>query len=142
MSTAVGVTAETLSSISTPDVVESRLGRLEFRDGAPSQERAALLYENLDFMHGVEASSQRLSRRLGRGDPLGLYGYVFLKSFSRRGLKSVGSFAAPGTSILMAWVDAASPLTDDVLDAYNTSGSRRLVLNFNSREQCVVIDAV
>src|SRR5664279_3041705 len=49
------VSAETLKSISTPDVVESRLGRLEFRDGAPSEATSALLYDNLDFMHGVEA---------------------------------------------------------------------------------------
>jgi hypothetical protein len=50
-----GVAPETLKSISTPDVVESRLGRLEFRDGAPSEATSELLYEHLDFMHGVEA---------------------------------------------------------------------------------------
>jgi len=31
-----GVTAETLASISTPDRVETRLGALEFTDGAPA----------------------------------------------------------------------------------------------------------
>src|SRR5450755_1553049 len=50
-----GVSAETLKSISTPDRVETRLGTLEFDDGAPSDATAALLYDNLDFMHGVEA---------------------------------------------------------------------------------------
>lgn len=50
-----GVSAETLKAISTPDVIESRLGRLEFRDGAPAEATAALLYDHLDFMHGVEA---------------------------------------------------------------------------------------
>jgi len=50
-----GVSAETLKSISTPDRVESRLGTLEFDDGAPSEETAALLYDHLDFVHGVEA---------------------------------------------------------------------------------------
>jgi hypothetical protein len=50
-----GVSAETLKSISTPDVIDSRLGRLEFRDGAPAEATAALLYDHLDFMHGVEA---------------------------------------------------------------------------------------
>jgi hypothetical protein len=44
-----------LTSISTPDVVESRLGRLEFDDGMPSKATAELLYEHLDFLHGVEA---------------------------------------------------------------------------------------
>jgi hypothetical protein len=50
-----GVSAETLRSISTPDRVESRLGTLEFDDGAPSEATAELLYEHLDFVHGVEA---------------------------------------------------------------------------------------
>ena len=55
MSSSGGVSAETLKSLSTPDRVESRLGTLEFDDGAPSEETAALLYDHLDFMHGVEA---------------------------------------------------------------------------------------
>lgn len=50
-----GVSAETLGSISTPDRVESRLGTLEFRDGAPTRATADLLYDHLDFVHGVEA---------------------------------------------------------------------------------------
>ena len=50
-----GVSGEALKSISTPDRVETRLGTLEFDDGAPSDATAALLYDNLDFMHGVEA---------------------------------------------------------------------------------------
>ena len=49
------VSAETLKSISTPDEVESRLGTLEFDDGAPSEATAALLYDHLDFQHGVQA---------------------------------------------------------------------------------------
>ena len=50
-----GVSAETLASISTPDRVDSRLGTLEFTDGAPSEATAQLLYDHLDFVHGVEA---------------------------------------------------------------------------------------
>ena len=42
------------SSIMTPDVVETRLGRLEFDDGLPSQETADLLWDHLDLMRGVE----------------------------------------------------------------------------------------
>lgn len=37
-----GVSAENLASISTPDRVESRLGTLEFTDGAPTDATAAL----------------------------------------------------------------------------------------------------
>ena len=47
--------AEALKSISTLDRVESRLGTLQFDDGAPSAETAALLYDNLDFQHAVQA---------------------------------------------------------------------------------------
>jgi hypothetical protein len=46
---------EALKSVATPDRVESRLGTLTFNDGAPSDETAALLYDNLDFQHGVQA---------------------------------------------------------------------------------------
>ena len=49
------VTPEGLKAISTPDRVESRLGTLEFDDGAPSEATAELLYDHLDFLHGVEA---------------------------------------------------------------------------------------
>ena len=63
-----GVSAETLRSISTPDRVESRLGTLEFRDGAPTKATAELLYDHLDFVHGVEAFINRLPGRLGGGD--------------------------------------------------------------------------
>ena len=49
------VSAKTLRSISTPDRVESRLGMLEFRDGIPTKATAELLYDHLDFVHGMEA---------------------------------------------------------------------------------------
>jgi hypothetical protein len=70
-----------------------------------------------------------------------LYGRVLGKAFSARRLKRVGSLLAPGTSLLMAWVDAKSPLTESALDAYTTPGSQRLVVNFNSGERGAVLDA-
>jgi hypothetical protein len=48
-------TADELSSFTTPDRVESRLGTLEFTDGAPSAATAALLYDHLDFVQAVQA---------------------------------------------------------------------------------------
>src|SRR5271157_2770627 len=42
-------------SILTPNKVESTLGTLEYKDGAPSQATADKVYDNLDLMHGVEA---------------------------------------------------------------------------------------
>jgi hypothetical protein len=47
---------------------------------------------------------------------------------------------APGTSVLMAWVDAASPLGVDILDEYTKPGSARLILNFNSAERGAVLE--
>jgi hypothetical protein len=70
-----------------------------------------------------------------------LYGVVFGKAFSARRLKGIGSLLTPGTSLLLAWVDRASPLTASALDAYTTPGSQRLVLNFNSVEHGAVLEA-
>jgi hypothetical protein len=39
----------------TPDRVESSIGTLQYRDGAPSKETVAKVYDYLDLMHGVEA---------------------------------------------------------------------------------------
>lgn len=44
-------TASTPASITTPDRIESRLGTLEFDDGAPSPATAEPLYDHLDFIH-------------------------------------------------------------------------------------------
>ena len=43
------------AAITTPDKVDSRLGTLEFKDGAPSKETIAKVYDNLDFTHAFEA---------------------------------------------------------------------------------------
>ena len=42
------------AGITTPDVVETRLGTLEYWDGVPTRRTAELLYDNLDFLRGVE----------------------------------------------------------------------------------------
>lgn len=41
--------------IMTPDVVETRIGTLNFFDGLPSAETTEKVYDNLDFMRGVES---------------------------------------------------------------------------------------
>ena len=48
------VSKEALDSISTPDRVETSIGTLEFFDGIPTRETAERLYDNLDFLRGVE----------------------------------------------------------------------------------------
>ena len=47
--------AEVPSGITTPDKLQTRLGPLEFKDGAPSKETIEKVYDNLDFMHASEA---------------------------------------------------------------------------------------
>jgi hypothetical protein len=46
---------DTPLSITTPDAVVTHLGTLAFEDGAPSRDTVEKVYDNLDFMHGVEA---------------------------------------------------------------------------------------
>ena len=46
---------EVLARMSTPDRVESRLGTLEFSDGAPSAKTVETLYDHLDFVHALNA---------------------------------------------------------------------------------------
>ena len=72
-----GVPADVVTSIATPDTVETRrLGLLEFDDGALTAATAAPLYEQLDLVHSVETiirarasarwrRSARASRRSG-----------------------------------------------------------------------------
>jgi hypothetical protein len=43
------------AAITTPDRVETRIGTLEFFDGFPTPETVERVYDNLDFMRGVEA---------------------------------------------------------------------------------------
>ena len=41
-------------TILTPDTVETRIGPLKFFDGSPTEDTVDLVYDNLDFMRGVE----------------------------------------------------------------------------------------
>jgi len=42
-------------AITTPDKVETRLGAIDFKDGAPSQATLDKVYDNLDFTHAFRA---------------------------------------------------------------------------------------
>lgn len=42
-------------SLITPDRVETHLGTLEFKDGAPSSDTVQKIYDNLDYIRGVDA---------------------------------------------------------------------------------------
>ena len=49
------VAADVLASLSTPDQVDSRIGPLEFTDGAPARKSVETLYDHLDYLHGLNA---------------------------------------------------------------------------------------
>jgi hypothetical protein len=49
------VSKETLTSISTPAKVETRIGTLEFKDGAPTVETAEKVRDTLDFTRALNA---------------------------------------------------------------------------------------
>jgi hypothetical protein len=52
---AAQTTAEIPPILITPDKVDSRIGTLEFKDGAPSAETVQKVYDTLDFTRGLDA---------------------------------------------------------------------------------------
>ena len=52
---AMKMTTDIPEAITTPDRVETRLGTLKFFDGFPDDATTQKVYDNLDFMRGVEA---------------------------------------------------------------------------------------
>ena len=48
------MTTDIPPAITTPDTVETRLGTLKFTDGMPDKATVEKLYDNLDFMRGVD----------------------------------------------------------------------------------------
>ena len=54
--------AEVLKRVSTADRVESRLGGLEFTDGAPSAKTVETLYDHLDFVHALNGFLRRIPK--------------------------------------------------------------------------------
>lgn len=47
--------SQTPPSLVTPNTVETRIGTLKFKDGAPNPETAAAVYDNLDFTYAFRA---------------------------------------------------------------------------------------
>ena len=64
--------AEIPPSITTPDKVETRIGTLEFKDGAPSKDTLDKVYDNLDFTHAFEAFVNTFQGVNAAGDHEGL----------------------------------------------------------------------
>ena len=49
------------AKITTPDAVETRIGTLRFRDGAPDPATVQLVYDQIDFSRGVDAFLKGMS---------------------------------------------------------------------------------
>ena len=49
------MTTDIPPEITTPDSVKTRIGTLDFFDGFPDDKTTQLVYDNLDFMRGVQA---------------------------------------------------------------------------------------
>src|SRR5262245_56406980 len=55
------VSDDTVKSLSTPDKVDTRIGSLDFKDGAPSKETSDKLYDQIDFTHAYNTFMNTLS---------------------------------------------------------------------------------
>lgn len=72
------VPEDTVRSISTPDRVESRIGTLSFKDGAPSADAASVVYDNLDTIYAIRAFTDTL---------MGVSVQAALEGFESAGIK-------------------------------------------------------
>jgi hypothetical protein len=68
-----------------------------------------------------------------------LYGLWAGRAVSARRLKSLGSFVAPGTSMLVAWADG--PLRQDAIGTLTAPGSQQLILRFNPVDGGALLEA-
>ena len=66
------MTTDIPENITTPDEVETRLGTLKFFDGLPDDATVQKVYDNLDFMRGVEVFLNTLSAASTRANIEGL----------------------------------------------------------------------
>jgi hypothetical protein len=53
--------ADVPAKITTPETVDTKIGTLNFRNGAPDDTTSALVYDNLDHMRGVQAFLRGMS---------------------------------------------------------------------------------
>jgi hypothetical protein len=64
-------------SITTPDLVDTKIGTLQFKDGYPIGDTAARVQNELDYLHGVEAFMNSIN---------GVSLYAFRKGFADVGI--------------------------------------------------------
>ena len=54
-STKLATSADIPDGVAIPELVETRIGLLEFKDGAPSERTVEKVYDNLDFVRALDA---------------------------------------------------------------------------------------
>ena len=59
--------AKVPASVTTPDTVQTRIGTLNFNDGLPDADTVKKVYDNLDFVRGVEAFLLGMPAAIGPG---------------------------------------------------------------------------
>jgi len=52
--------ADVPAAVTTPDKLKTRLGALKFTGGLPTEETAALAYDTLDLMRGIQVFTDGL----------------------------------------------------------------------------------
>ncbi|MGB5186307.1 MAG: DUF1254 domain-containing protein, partial [Acidimicrobiia bacterium] len=81
-------------NVRTPDILNTRLGSLTFKDGVPSDDTVAKVYDNLDFTRALDAY-------------MSAYQLVSLKAM-HNGLQSVGAQDNGGVAIWSGLMDSQS----------------------------------
>ncbi|MGB5567025.1 MAG: DUF1254 domain-containing protein, partial [Acidimicrobiia bacterium] len=78
-------------NVITPDILNTRLGSLTFKDGVPSDDTVSKVYDNLDFTRALDAY-------------MSAYQLVSLKAM-HNGLQSVGAQDNGGVAIWSGLMD-------------------------------------
>jgi hypothetical protein len=92
-SVTLGYNATIPESILTPDLAETRVGTLEFRDGIPTAETSRIVYDHLDFLRAVETFLSFIPAASIEG--------------LRRGLASLGADACHRVMLMDRLLDSA-----------------------------------
>ena len=148
------VSKEVLDSISTPNQVETSIGTLEFFDGIPTEETAKLLYDNLDFLRGVETLLNMLKDEVfaatgswftGVGDPVvllneSLAGLVDVCYRLGPILRATDDASANDETLEKAWMLFVGEFDDAITSRIEADQAQDLITNFDARPIAIALN--